>query len=475
MDVMERLNELQPEMLEALKKLVSIKSVEGKPAPGAPYGEGPAAALKAALAMAEEMGFPVHNMDGHLGWAEYGEGDEMVAVLGHLDVVPEGDGWTKCKPYEPAVADGRLYGRGSVDDKGPVVSALFALKALKDTGWKPNRRVRLLFGCNEETGSDDMKYYMEHGGEVPVCGFTPDGSYPLINGEKGIAITTFEKKLAQRGEWKLLSLRGGSAANIVPAKAVAEIACPEDVSVLASLKYPETIHVTPTEAGLHIEADGVSAHGSLPEKGENAIGRLCQFLKQLPLSGDAADAVALIADKIGMEVNGQGFGIDLQDELSGLLSFNLGVMDCDEGKLLPARRAGEPDEYQGATALRMTINYRWPVTFHYTDCGPKLNDALAKAGWKVVDERTDEALYWPADSEMVQKLLAVYEKHTGDKSGAICIGGGTYAKSIPNILAFGPGFPGEELKEHEPDEFIDLDHFYTNARIYADAIRSLAE
>ena len=178
MDVMERLNELQPEMLEALKKLVSIKSVEGTPAPGAPYGEGPAAALKAALAMAEEMGFPVHNMDGHLGWAEYGEGDEMVAVLGHLDVVPEGDGWTKCKPYEPAVADGRLYGRGSVDDKGPVVSALFALKALKDTGWKPNRRVRLLFGCNEETGSDDMKYYMEHGGEVPVCGFTPDGSYP---------------------------------------------------------------------------------------------------------------------------------------------------------------------------------------------------------------------------------------------------------------------------------------------------------
>ncbi len=475
MDVNARLNELQPEMLEALKTLVSIKSVEDTPAPGAPYGKGPAACLQAALDLSAKLGFKTHNMDGHLGWAEYGEGDEMVAVLGHLDVVPEGDGWTKCKPYEPVVADGRVYGRGTVDDKGPVVSALFGLKALADEGWKPSRRVRVLFGCNEETGSDDMAYYMANGGEVPVCGFTPDGSYPLINGEKGIAITTYEKKLAQRGEWKLLSIRGGSAANIVPGHAVAEIACPEDVSVLAELKYPEHVHVTPTEAGLHIEAEGVSAHGSLPEKGENAIGRLCLFLKQLPLSSDAADAIALIADKIGMEVNGQGFGIDLKDDLSGLLSFNLGVIDCDEGKMLPARRAGEPDEYQGATALRMVINYRWPVTFHYEDCGPKLNEALAKAGWKVVDERTDEALYCPADSELVQKLLAVYEKHTGDKSGAICIGGGTYAKSIPNILAFGPGFPDEELKEHEPDEFIDLEHFYLNARIYADAIRTLAE
>lgn len=475
MDWNERLTQLQPEMTEALKTLVRIKSVEDKPAPGAPYGKGAADCLAAALEISRKLGFRTQNLDGHVGWAEYGEGDEMVAILGHLDVVPEGDGWTVCAPYDPQEKDGRLYGRGTIDDKGPVVSALYALKALADTGFAPRRRVRVLFGCNEETGSADMKYYLAHGGEVPVTGFTPDGGYPLINGEKGIAIVTYEKKLAQRGAWKLLNLAGGTASNIVPAHAAADIACPEDVSELAALAYPKGVRVTPTEAGLHIEAEGVSAHGSIPEKGENAIGRLCLFVKQLPLAPDAAAAVAFLADTIGMDTTGHAFGIDLRDELSGALSFNLGVAACSEGKVLPAKRAGEPEEYQGATALRVTINYRWPVTCRYEDCGPKLNAAFAKAGWQVLREHWEPALYQPADSPLVTKLLAVYRAHTGDASPAVCIGGGTYAKSIPNILAFGPTFPGEEVREHEADEFIVLEHFYRNARIYADAIRALAE
>ena len=475
MDLEKRIDALTPEMTEALKTLVSIKSVKDAPAPGAPYGKGAAKCLAAALDIASKLGFKTHNMDGYLGWAEYGEGKEMVAVLGHLDVVPEGEGWTVCKPYEPKEQDGRLYGRGTIDDKGPVVSALYALKALKDEGFLPSRRVRVIFGCDEETGSTDMAYYLAHGGEVPVTGFTPDGGYPLINGEKGIAGVTFEKKLAQRGEWKLLSLAGGTASNIVPAHASADIACPEDVSVLAELKYPKTIRVTPTEAGLHIEADGVSAHGSLPEQGENAIGRLCLFLKQLPLSADAAAAVGYIADNIGMDTTGRAFGIDLHDALSGALSFNLGIAQSDAGKVLPAKHAGEPEEYEGAKALRITINYRWPVTCHFEDCGPKLDAAFEKAGWKLVHEHYENALFQPADSELVQKLLAVYKAHTGDDSPAMCIGGGTYAKGIPNILAFGPTFPGEEVREHQPDEFIDLSHFVLNAKIYADAIRALAE
>jgi succinyl-diaminopimelate desuccinylase len=286
---------------------------------------------------------------------------------------------------------------------------------------------------------------------------------------------TYEKKLAQRGDWKLLRLAGGTASNIVPAHASADIACPEDVSVLAELQYPDTIHVTPTEAGLRIEADGVSAHGSIPETGENAIGRLCLFLKQLPLSADAAAAVAYIADSIGMDTTGKAFGIDLHDELSGALSFNLGIAESEEGRVLPARHGSETPEYQGAAALRVTINYRWPVTCHYEDCGPRLNAAFEKAGWKIVQEHHESALFQPADSALVQTLLTVYRAHTGDGSPAMCIGGGTYAKAIPHILAFGPTFPGEEVREHQPDEFIDLAHFVLNAKIYADAIRALAE
>ena len=475
MKIENRIDEMRPEMIAALKTLVNINSVEDTPAPDAPYGKGVAECLKAALAISEKLGFKTYNMDGHVGWAEYGEGEEMVAVLGHLDVVPAGDGWTVCKPYEATEKDGRLYGRGTIDDKGPVISALFALKALADEGFAPKRRVRVLFGCNEETGSADMEYYREHGGEIPVTGFTPDGAYPLINGEKGICNVTFTKKLAQRGEWKLLRLSGGQAPNIVPGHAEAELACPEDVSVLANLSYPDTIHVTPTEAGLHIAADGISVHGSVPEKGENAIGRLCLFLKQLPLSPDAAAAIAFIADNIGMDTTGKGFGIDLHDEVSGGLSFNLGMASSEEGGIVPAKREGDAPQYQGAASLTITINYRWPVSYHYVDCGPKLNEAFEKAGWLRTEGIHEEALFQPADSPLVTKLLAIYKAHTGDGSPALSIGGGTYAKAVPNILAFGPTFPGEEVPEHEPNEFTVLDHFMMNAKIYADAIRALAE
>ncbi|MCI2057728.1 MAG: dipeptidase PepV [Oscillibacter sp.] len=459
MDLNTQIEQLRPDMIAALKTLVNIKSVQDAPAPGAPYGKGAADCLAAALELCKKLGFRTHNMDGHCGWAEYGEGKEMVMVLGHLDVVPEGDGWTVCKPYEATEQDGKLYGRGTIDDKGPIIASVYALKALKDEGFEPKRRVRIVFGCNEETGSADMQYYLEHGGEIPATGFTPDGEYPLINGEKGVCDVTFEKKLHQSGDWRLLSLTGGTAPNIVPAHASADIACPADA------KLPEgtdVIRVTRTAAGARIEAEGVSAHGSRPELGKNAIGRLCMFLKELPLSGDAAAAVGYIADMIGMDTVGKHFGIDLRDDRSGTLSFNLGMARCDEGK-------------DGASAVRFTINYRWPVTYTYEDCGPKLNDAFEKAGWSIAGNNHGVALYQAPECELVTKLLAVYREFTGDNSPAKCIGGGTYAKSIPNILAFGPVFPGVPAPEHEPNEYIELDRLVLNAKIYAAAIRALAE
>lgn len=459
MELDTRIEQLRPDMIAALKTLVNIKSVQDTPAPDAPYGKGAAACLDAALNLCEQLGFRTHNMDGHVGWAEYGEGKEMVAVLGHLDVVPEGEGWTVCKPYEATEKDGKLYGRGTIDDKGPLVASVYALKALADEGFNPSRRIRILFGCNEETGSADMKYYREHGGEIPVTGFTPDGEYPLINGEKGVADVTFEKKLNQSGAWRLMSLTGGTAPNIVPAHAKAEITCPKGAEL--GVECPDNIHITRTDSGMSIQADGVSAHGSKPELGQNAIGRLCLFLKKLPFSKDVIDAISYIADKIGMDTTGKTFGIDLKDDLSGSLSFNMGMARCDESN--------------DATALRFTINYRWPVTFNYEDCGPKLNEAFKKAGWTIASEEHGKALYQSADCELVTKLVAVYKAKTGDNSPAKCIGGGTYAKAMPNILAFGPVFPGIPAPEHEPNEYIELDRLVLNSKIYAAAIKALAE
>ena len=204
---------LRPQMVAALQRLVRRRSVEADPLPGKPFGEEVDACFAEALALCHELGFETTDMDRYIGWCEIGTGDEMVAVLGHLDVVPEGEGWHH-PPYAAEIEGGRLYGRGSIDDKGPVVASLFALKAIRDLGIPLNRRVRLLFGLNEETNDRDVLYYKAHGGEIPVLGFTPDGEYPLINGEKGILNESYAVQLHQTGAWQLSRVQGGVAGNV---------------------------------------------------------------------------------------------------------------------------------------------------------------------------------------------------------------------------------------------------------------------
>ena len=218
------------ELLASLAALVRIPSVEGEPEEGAPFGKEPARCLHEMLALCEKLGFPTENMDDRVGWCEYGEGEEMVAVLGHLDVVPAGDGWTESEPFSGEIKNGRIYGRGTMDDKGPMVAAVYALKALKQSGFQPSRRIRVIFGTNEETGCGDMAWYASHGGEMPVMGFTPDGEYPLINGEKGILNGTYTRTLHQTGDYILTRFEGGEASNISPAYAVAEVKCPAEAA-----------------------------------------------------------------------------------------------------------------------------------------------------------------------------------------------------------------------------------------------------
>ena len=203
MDLNAYVRKMEPALLACLQENLRIPSVQGPAEPGKPYGSAVRESLDHVLAAAEKLGFSTVNMDGQLGWCEYGEGEEMVAVLGHLDVVPAGDGWS-FDPWGGEIRDGRIFGRGTMDDKGPSIAALFALAALRESGLPIRRRIRLIFGCNEESGSGDMKYYLAHGGEIPVMGFTPDGEYPVINGEKGIINVTYGRELDQIGELKLL-------------------------------------------------------------------------------------------------------------------------------------------------------------------------------------------------------------------------------------------------------------------------------
>lgn len=447
---------LQKEMIACLQENLRIPSVQGDAQEGAPYGIQVRKSLDHALSAAESLGFHSVNVDDHVGWCEYGEGEEMVAVLGHLDVVPAGDGWT-CDPYGGEIRDGKIWGRGTTDDKGPSIAALFALAALRNSGLSLRRRIRLIFGCNEETGSADIKYYLSHGGEIPVMGFTPDGEYPVINGEKGIINAAFSTEFVQTGEITLLAMEGGTAPNVVPAAAWAKLGCSKEIAQKLVVNQIPKVNFTVTEYGLFVEAEGISAHGSTPGLGENAIGRLLIALDTLPLSQEVAVPIHFLATKLGMETDGTSAGIGLYDEVSGGLTLNLGTIHADSHKLC------------------VKINYRYPVTREYSDCGPAFNKAFADAGFVLDSEVHKSKLYIPSDSELVSTLLKVYSQQTGLTGEPKSIGGGTYAKMLPNTLAFGPIFPGDEIREHKPDEYISIENLTKNAQIIAAAMYEMAK
>lgn len=456
MNLRELVQQMEPQLLACLQENLRIPSVQGAAEPGAPYGAAVRQSLDHVLAAARKLGMRTVNMDGHLGWCEYGEGDEMVAVLGHLDVVPAGDGWS-VDPWGGEIRDGRIFGRGTMDDKGPSIAAMFALAALKQSGLPLRRRVRVMFGCNEETGAADMKHYLAQGGETPVMGFTPDGEYPVINGEKGIINAAFVRKLNQTGELRILSIQGGTAGNVVPATAQARLVCPRELAQrIAQLNSPK-VSFTLTEEGLLVQTQGVSAHGSTPEQGENAIGRLMLALDTLPFEGDGAETIHFLATRLGMETGGESLGIGLKDAPSGGLTLNWGTLEGDERQ------------------WRLKLNYRYPVTKEYTDCAPILDAAFQEAGFVKESEQHKAKLYIPEDSELVQTLLRVYEAQTGLPGQAKSIGGGTYAKSLPNILAFGPVFPGDEIREHKPDEFMELSRLMENAQLLGEAMYEMAK
>ena len=445
----------QGRLLACLQENLRIPSVEGTPEEGAPYGIEVRRSLEHVLEAAGMMGFRTCNVDNHVGWCEYGEGDEMVAVLGHLDVVPAGDGWS-FDPWGGEIRGDRIFGRGTMDDKGPSIAALFALEALRDSGLPLKRRIRVIFGCNEETGSKDLRYYLDHGGEIPVMGFTPDGEYPVINGEKGIINATCSRSFTQTGDLQLASISGGTAPNVVPNYAKAELACSLELAEKLAATTAEKVTFTVTETGLLVEASGENAHGSTPWLGENAIGRLVLALNALPFEGEVAEILSFLSEKLGMDTIGKAAGIHLWDEPSGDMSLNWGVLNAD------------------ASSLSLIINYRYPVTYAFADCGPAFQALFEGMGFTVEQVYKDK-LYIPADSQLVQTLLKVYQEHTGIEGTPVCIGGGTYAKSLPNILAFGPIFPGDEVREHKPDEFIEIPKLMKNAQIIAAAMYEMAK
>ncbi|HHY28482.1 MAG TPA: dipeptidase PepV [Desulfitobacterium dehalogenans] len=456
----QQIDGLKDELIKAVQDCIQFKSVKDMDhaSPGAPFGPGIRDCLEWTLSLGENLGFDVKNIDGYAGQIEMGAG-ELLGILGHLDVVPEGDGWS-VPPYSGAIMNGRIYGRGAMDDKGPTLAALFAMKAIKDAKIPLNKKVRLILGTDEESGWEDMDYYKKKE-DIPVIGFAPDAEFPLIHAEKGILHLEFSKQFNPLPH--LREIQGGERANVVPdsCRVVLYGFTREDLSQkLSHYTFPEGVtgklETSSGEDGLVLMFKGMGAHGSLPQKGKNAVLHALQFLASLDLSQEEAELIHWLNNRPGKGYFGEGFNIAFADEPSGKLSLNLGIMDLS------------------AQNIRFVIDVRYPVTIKEDQILKPVAACGQEIGLQMLTLSHQKAHHVPKDSPLVKSLLKAYSDVTGLEAYAFAIGGGTYAKVLPQGVAFGPLLPGEPEVIHCPDEYMAIDSLILACKVYAQAILNLA-
>ena len=441
-DYIKIIEDNKEEMLQTLADLVAIPSVVSAPDGDYPYGAEVQKAYEFMMAKAEKDGFITKNVDNQGGHLDFpGKTDDLIAVVGHLDVVPAGDpaNWNT-DPFKAEVIDGKMYGRGTIDDKGPLLAGYYAVKALKEAGFEPTKTIRVMLGLDEETNWYGMEYYMERE-KAPVAGFSPDAEFPVIHGEKGMISFNLTKKIDLSGEGglRLISLKGGTVSNAVPDSAKAVIAYGDKVT--------------------EITAKGISAHASTPELGTNAISVLFDMLGSKEFSQkDANDIIGFFNDHLGFDINGERFGIPFEDEPSGKLTLNAGIAEIENDQ------------------AKLVIDVRYPVTFTLEQVMEGVHKVCDPFGWEITENTGAGPLYKPADDPLVVTLMDIYKKYTGQHDAKpITMGGATYARAVPNTVAFGPVFPGEVDLCHQPNEYIDIEDMVTSTKIFAEALYELAK
>lgn len=455
----------QDDIISSLRDILQYNSIQADPEPGQPFGEEVDKCLNKTLEIAEDLGFKTGNIDGYAGYAEIGEGEEMFGILCHLDIVPAGDDWTY-PPFAGEIVDNKMYGRGTLDNKGPVIASLYAMKVIQDLGIELNKRVRLIVGTNEESGWAGIDYYKEHA-EMPEIAFSPDAEFPVIHAEKGILIFNLNKELEKQtdvreGRVAVKSLTGGNAPNMVPDRAKAILEGEFDYISRELEKYNNRwegqLQLTKLDDGLELLAKGISAHGSMPQDGLNAVSHLINFLVELDLKQDEkAEFLNQYSELIGLNYFGKNIGCQMSDEVSGPLIFNVGQIELD------------------ADRAKVVVNIRYPVQASADEVFAGMEPKLKAAGWELEKGEHKEPLYVEKDSELVKSLMKIYQEETADQEATpIAIGGGTYARAVEKAVAFGPLFPGQPELAHQKDEYIGIDDLIKNTVIYANAIAVLA-
>ncbi|GAA0180276.1 dipeptidase PepV [Clostridium sediminicola] len=452
------------EIIKSVQELVRIKSVSEESKDGYPFGEGPYNALKYVLDLGNDLGFITENVDNYAGHIEFGQGKEIIGILAHLDVVPEGEGWTY-PPYGAEIYENKIYGRGTSDDKGPAIAALYAMKAVMDSGLEINKRIRLILGTSEETSSEDIKYYLSKK-ETPNLAFSPDAEFPVIQGEMGILEIKLMKKFKNttKNNIRIKSISGGSAANMVPGICTAIL----DVYEIEKEKIKKIVdEFNSSQKGeilleedsdeMKIISNGISAHGGSPEKGKNAISQMMMLLEELDIaSSDLQEFIATYNSKIGMEYNGQSIGCGFEDDISGKLKLNIGIINFNKD------------------LAEIILNVRYPITIKAEKVIDNMRKELDKADIEVIVKNDMKPIYMDEEHVLIQKLMKAYKKVTKDSEAKPkVIAGGTYARAMSNAVAFGAQFPGEPDCAHQKDEYIEIDNLIKCTNIFAQSIYEL--
>lgn len=459
------LEDKKDEILKTICDVIRIPSIsdENKAEPGMPFGKQCNTALEYVLNLAKSMGFRTKNIDGYCGYVEFGEGNELLGIIGHLDVVPAGDGWTKCSPFEPIIQGNKLYGRGAIDDKGPVIASLYAMKYVMDT-MHVNKRVRLIIGLNEEVSWKCIEYYKQHE-EIPTVGFSPDADFPVIYAEKGFLNCYISQKYDSSGKILIKNIICDNAINIVPKYAEAVLVLSDvdvDKLINAFTKLVEqyNFHMSIqklSENEVKLIAEGVSVHSAHLDLGINALSRLLLVIDDLQsMYNTSVDIINFVSKHIGTTLFGEKLGIDCDDE-SGKLTLNVSNIKYENDSII------------------LGLNLRIPVTIYPAIIKQKINDASLEYNNLSVEFADEKAaLYVPKNNTLVTTLCSVFNEVTGQNAEPITCSGATYARAFENVVSFGCNMPGNIDMCHQADEYINIDDLLTSIEIYIKAIRKLA-
>lgn len=438
--------EMRDSIAIAASRLVRIRSVKEPPAADAPFGEGIRLALEEALLIGRELGFTTKNVDNYAGHVQYGDSGFVFGVLGHLDVVPEGEGWIH-EPYGGEIDGTRVWGRGATDDKGPMAAALYALKAVERLGITPKNRIRIIFGTDEESDWGGIKYYFKRE-ESPKWAVSPDAGFPIIHAEKGIV--SYHISLPLKSS-VLLEFSGGSATNVIPSKAhIALKDLPEIRDEVAAFTPSNSakIVVSDVPGGIRVEAHGVSGHGGAPDSGVNAISPLLHLLSGLTsLESETREALSLLNERLAYDTKGLNLSVAGSDSITGDLTLNLATVALRD------------------SSLEISINIRYPVMFCEEMIYKQIRESLR--GTAISKSQDLKPLFVSPNGEFITLLREVFSEVTGEEATLLTMGGGTYARAVPKGVAFGPLLPGRNTNGHRPEEHIDIDDLVLMARVYA--------